>query len=253
MMYLAALAAFWFCGIIAAPDAVKGIFLFNTILAQDLPTLWFVQLLICGILLTPLLLRLRSPAAGAGLTALLAVMAVLKLKFQWIDIRFFEVLPVFTLGLMANGDGPAACVLASRVVPWLFVPIFVLLGFAYCHWSDHAMIASVVRLAAMVPAIGFFMAFRAHGLLPGTQSFWQQVGSCWFEVFLWHRIVFTMGMGLFHPATGLLSALYVFGVLVPAVFTAAWVTRRVIVQISSRLAGENTTGMPQAASPEIVS
>jgi fucose 4-O-acetylase-like acetyltransferase len=142
----------------------------------------------------------------------------LKVMFKWVDIRIFELFPVFVVGFGFIEFRWIKTLLGSNgllVLSTLLIPVC---GWSYSEWYDSAVIASVCRLIAM--GAGVVLLWRVSMVLSFNRvsSIIAKAGSSWLGVMLLHRIV-QRASGVSHWDLGIAGSLTVLiGLILPATF-----------------------------------
>lgn len=120
---------------------------------------------------------------------ILAGLGALKIGFRWVDIRIFELFPVFLIGTGVAQSRQFKRLLLGRWTPIAAFFLFCLCGAANGKWYDTTLIASMIRLIAMLA--GILVLWRLSQSAPRAllPTWLWQAAAAWLEVMLLHRII----------------------------------------------------------------
>ncbi|MEI7912069.1 MAG: hypothetical protein WCK77_20750 [Verrucomicrobiota bacterium] len=229
-MYWISLCLFWCLGIVTSAEMLIGIACMNELLAQDILTLWFVQVIILFLLLGPLFLQGSLTRRALGIAAFLSGLALLKLGFKWVDIRIFELLPAFLVGACFFEFGILGIILRNRWVLILALLIFPLCGLSYGKWHDSTPIASMIRMLAMGSGIVLLWRISMSVARRWIPAIIWQGGASWLGIILLHRIIAQLAaVSRLDPGFAA-SWLVLLGVLIPMTVVVAILFHRVFMQ-----------------------
>jgi hypothetical protein len=218
VMYWIALLAFVLLGIVDRSQMVLGIVLGNVIVAKDLLSLWFVQVMVLFLVLAPILVVPNLTHRIAGVALAFGGLFALKVMFKWVDIRIFELFPIFAAGFAIGEFRWIRKLLGSNAMLLMSVLMIPLCAWSYDRWYDSTAITTASRVTAMGAGVVMFwrlsMALSARRAGPVIAK----AGASWLGVILLHRVV-QWGSGASHLDLGTSGSLFVLiAVLLPVTF-----------------------------------
>ncbi len=227
LMFLLTVSGFWLFRIIDAPTWQKAALLLNVPLAQDLLTLWLVNLILLFYLITPLYLIKYSVARNYALTlGMLAPLGFLKLRTHLVDIRFFQFLLLFAAAMAVSQNERWAAKIQRGPVVAVLAVLVAILACAFHFFQERALLSALLQGLAMLVSIPLF--WKLGSTLSRRADFraFRLISFCWFSLFLLHRLTFGAGILLYQPTGIVASLLYSIGVLLPLTLIAAYYFQR---------------------------
>jgi peptidoglycan/LPS O-acetylase OafA/YrhL len=260
--YALALVLFVPTGLLKWPDVGRGLLLLPAFDGQPLRTLWYVNVLVVGYVLAPLLLilRYRLLAAGAGRGRALCVvggcsllaLGLLVRLCPGLDPRFTLYFPAFAMGLLLANPllDPQRRPLTSFHRLILTVMAVAAVAFTLgVEGRDFETSLRSLPLATILPAVVVLASTRRwHGM--NLPRWMQAVSYSSYFMYLFHRpilrFVTDTAIGLSAPQPWILL-LVLLAVGVPLVVAISWWGQRLYDQslkASSRAANHSAANTP---------
>ncbi|MCK4537633.1 MAG: acyltransferase family protein [Candidatus Krumholzibacteria bacterium] len=214
-MYLGALTIFAVIHLISPGVALRASFLANMITGETLRTLWFVGLILCFYLITPIFLYRFSPVKTVAYSAgLFTLLLVIDHRTGYIDLRLAQYLPAFVMGILVARVSAMEGLLKSRVL--LVLSLVPLVGgfFAFSRFADQYF-RLFISIVTFLAALGILLYLgRVFSRFCGRRLVGFFAYSS-YAVYLLHRISFAVGKRFFRPEGLVPSFLYLVGLILP--------------------------------------
>jgi peptidoglycan/LPS O-acetylase OafA/YrhL len=223
-MYILTLSAFYLSSFIDARTCLNAALLVQILTAEDLMTLWFVNMILLFYLLVPFYLKKYSTMRTLLITAAITiVLGAIKLKTHLIDIRILQYLPLFTFGIIVPRYGSSLFTAQSKRFQISFILLF--LGLAYFHtlFRNFHLPEIALEECAMFVSIPLFWNLGSYLARTASLKILSFISYCAFSIYLVHRLTFALGVHFYQPMTPVSSLLYLIAVLSPLTVIAAYV------------------------------